>query len=130
MTLPIRVHLDREPIEAGDVLDGYLELLDDPRLAKVTSIGLECRVRLHGSGSEEHVVHSREVFHPPFVSGSELRFSLATSPDGPITWTGRHVKICWELFVAVDIPWAIDPKHTRIFEVVPRGTLSRSRLTG
>lgn len=85
---------------------------------------------MHGSGTQESVTVGPHLIGGPFRAGCSTRFELAVPPEGPITWSGRYVKVDWRLEVSLDIPWAIDPKSKVTFRVVPRGAVGSLRGTG
>jgi sporulation-control protein spo0M len=47
--------------------------------------------------------------------------------DGPVSYQGRLLEVQWFLQASLDIPWAIDPKSSFVFEVGPRKKRPRKR---
>lgn len=126
----IEIELEGHRIEAGGEVVGRVRIGGDGALQKATSIKVVCRVRLDGSGTGEVIEHARVELQPPFRIGAEHPFTLRLPKSAPVTWEGRHVKVSWEVHATADIPWAIDPKQTIHFEVVPRRVQRWGMLTG
>jgi hypothetical protein len=95
--------------------------------------GVECRgvwawvgCRLHGSGNEAKVALAEEqaIHQGPLPAGRPLRHMLAVSvpPEGPVTFTGEHVKCDWLVRLRFDIPVWPDQHLDVPFLVTPRLT--------
>lgn len=56
----------------------------------------------------------------PLTAGEELRFPFEFSSElWPITYRGHYINVDHYVHVAVDVPWAIDPKHSEEFILLP-----------
>lgn len=117
------VWLPRERYAPGERLEGKVLFpdLSDEKLAKVKALTVTVHALVHGSGDSEQVVAFSGVVHPGPIDRPEVPFGCELPARGPVSHQGRYVKIDWEVVAELDIPWAIDPKRTLPFTLVPRG---------
>jgi hypothetical protein len=120
MQVPFEIELPGL-VAAGSELEGRVLFLEDaPGLEKVRAVKIVCDARVHGSGSEETIALGPLAIHGPFSAPAKVPFQFVIPRKGPTSYEGRYVKITWRVTVTLDIPWAIDPKQTVEFQVVPR----------
>jgi len=118
----IDVRIETVQVEAGGEVKGQVYFLDEvAMLDRCKQLQIECRAHVHGSGSSEHVAAGDKLVRDgPIKVPLRVPFSFRIPTRGPISFQGRYVKIDWEIEVRIDVPWAIDPKATAAFDVVPR----------
>ena len=76
----------------------------------------------HGKGNtktgEKHTIRLSET--QPLQAGEELRLPFEFQSElWPLTYRGTNINVDHYVHVAVDVPWAIDPKHSEEFIVRP-----------
>lgn len=116
------IWLERGQYTFGEQLKGKIVFPDlaDEKLQKVVAVKARVHARVHGSGTGESVLVTEGVLHTGPVNVHEIPFSATLPAAGPVSWDGRYVKVSWEIVAELDVPWAIDPKRTLVFQVVPR----------
>ncbi len=71
-----------------------------------------------GRGDRDEGIHWEEVVHQgPLVGGEEFPFEVQL-PEGPLSYSGRLIKIIWAVEVHFDIAWRKDPKFEQRFRLV------------
>ncbi len=90
----------------------------------------------HGKGNtktgDKHTIRLCET--QPLRSGEELRLPFEFQSElWPLTYRGTNINVDHYVHVAVDVPWAIDPKHSEEFIVLagerpPQFTGDRSEV--
>ncbi len=118
----IDVRLETPRVEVGGEVKGQVYFLDEnSKLDRCKQVQIECRAHIHGSGNTEHVtVGDKLVRDGPIEVPLRVPFSFRIPARGPVSFQGRYVKIDWEIEVRLDVPWAVDPKMTVCFDVVPK----------
>ena len=126
MSEPLMVRLSASTFEAGGALRGTV-VFDEAvsPLEKAKGVRVQVGFAVTGSGTPE----SKDVFdgfihQGPVHAPTQLSFETKLPDDGPCSYEGRYVKIAWQVKVSVDVAWAIDPKGTASFKVVPRGAIA------
>lgn len=90
----------------------------------------------HGKGNtktgEKHTIRLCDT--QPLQAGEELRLPFEFQSElWPLTYRGTNINVDHYVHVAVDVPWAIDPKHSEEFIVLagvrpPQFTGDRSEV--
>lgn len=78
--------------------------------------------RTHGRGNtdqgEKHQIKLADM--APLQAGEELHFPFEfTAELWPLTYHGNYIYLDHYVHVAVDLPWAIDPKHEEEYVLLP-----------
>ena len=119
--IEIRFDKSDRTYAAGDVVSGEV-LVRVNKDISCNGILLKHYWKTHGKGNtvtgtmgkiqlcESQPLQAGEKFRLPFEFTSEL---------WPLTYHGEYINVDHYVYVAVDVPWAIDPKHAEEFIVLP-----------
>jgi hypothetical protein len=77
--------------------------------------------RTHGRGNRSRGGKEADVlFEGEWKAGEQHVHPFEIEvPDGPLTYHGHHLNVDWYLDARADIPWALDPKASEEFVVLP-----------
>lgn len=116
----IEIRLEREEVTSGEEIRG--EVGWNPPPGAKTPDALVVKVGWAVEGRAEFSLVARfEEKAAPSAPGALIRVPFAVSTEGgPVSYDGELVRVVWRVFATADIPWAIDPKKTAPFRVLPR----------
>lgn len=112
----IRITFDNSDREfrGGDVVSGEVHVTVNKDI-RCNGIILTHYWRTHGRGNTDqgtkHEIHLCEM--QPLQAGEELHLPFEfTAELWPLTYHGHYINVDHYVHVAVDVPWAIDPKQS------------------
>ncbi|MEQ9407289.1 MAG: hypothetical protein RIK87_06160 [Fuerstiella sp.] len=118
----IRVTFDRpdRTYRGGATVSGEVHVLVNQDI-RCNGIVLSHYWETHGRGNttrgEKHETRLSEAV--PLQEGEELHLPFEfTAPSWPLTYHGHYIYLDHYVHVAVDVPWAIDPKQQEEFILV------------
>jgi SpoOM protein len=113
----IRIDLSEPKVRNGERLKGSVnwraEGSKTPR-----SIEVVCRWRTSGKADREHEIEAVRVDSP--AAETVIPFDFAIPLEGPLSYSGKLIRITWEIAVKVDLPMARDEHDAKPFDVVAR----------
>ncbi len=119
----IRITFDRadRKYRGGETVSGEVHVLVNQDI-RCNGIVLSHYWRTHGRGNtdsgEKFRIQLAEM--APLQAGEELRLPFEfQSQLWPLTYHGNYIYLDHYVHVAVDVPWAIDPKHEEEFMLLP-----------
>lgn len=119
----ITIHFDRSDrtYNGGDTVSGEVVVRVNQDIS-CNGIVLQHYWGTHGRGNKttgtKHEIRLCET--QPLQAGEELRLPFEfTTELWPLTYRGNYINVDHYVHVAVDVPWAIDPKHSEEFIVLP-----------
>ena len=101
----------------GDVVSGEVHITVNQDI-RCNGIALSHFWKTHGRGNTDHgpVNELRLSEMLPLQAGEELRLPFEfTAECWPLSYHGHYINVDHYVKVAVDVPWAIDPKHEEEF---------------
>lgn len=105
----------------GDIVAGevHVQVNEDIRCSGIV---LAHYWKTHGRGNtdrgEKHKIQLAEGV--PLQAGEELHFPFEFVAEiWPLTYHGHYINVDHFVHVAVDVPWAIDPKHEEEYILLP-----------
>ena len=111
----IRITFDKadRTYRGGELVSGEVHI-DVNKDIRCNGIILTHYWKTHGRGNtdsgERHKIRLVEML--PLQAGEELHLPFEfTAERWPLTYRGHYVNVDHYVHVAVDVPWAIDPKH-------------------
>ncbi len=130
----VRIELDREDAvyHPGEMVRGRL-VVDADGATPCKGLGIEIKWRSQGQsiskdeGAVDAHVELEEVRHIP-AGESSYPFAVR-APGGPFSYTGKSFVFSWRIYARLDIPWAIDPKTSVGFSLVPATEVSHGPQT-
>lgn len=115
------VHLELDPtniFRAGEPLRGILRIrTDSPVGSKAVQLEVGWKVRGHGNPGST-VTHTAVLHTGPIQRSMNLPFEVPL-PNGPVSHAGARFTVGWTATARVDINWAIDPKDSVEFTLLP-----------
>jgi hypothetical protein len=118
----------RDPIAAGD--DASIEVtVSVPESHADATLEWQVGWVAHGRTTNTEVVDegTQHLGRVEADAPQTWRIPFSVPREGPITYEGHLLTVSWFVRVSLDIPWAIDPKSTFPFEVVPRTVGKKKR---
>jgi hypothetical protein len=109
-------------IAPGSVLEGSLTVTPVADL-NCNNVFLRLHWHTEGRGTRDQgSAVETSVFQGLLPAGQPAMFAFAfTAPKEPWSYSGRYVKILWELEAEVDLPRAINPRSRFAFQLRPAG---------
>lgn len=118
----LNIVFDREDrtYQAGDRVSGNVEVQVNKDV-KCKALKIEMFWQTHGRGNSSYEFLDEHIgSETGWAAGSMLRFPFSfTAPKMPMTYHGVYLNIDYYIKARADIPWAIDPKASEDFIVVP-----------
>lgn len=119
----IRITFNRpdRSYRGGETVSGEVHILVNQDI-RCNGIVLTHFWKTHGRGNtasgEKHTISLSESV--PLQAGEELHFPFEfVAERWPLTYHGHYINVDHYVHVAVDVPWAIDPKHEEDYVVLP-----------
>jgi hypothetical protein len=114
----IRIDLVKTELCAGETLTGYVSW-DAAGGKQARSVAVIVR-RVVSGKRRRHEVELKRIVETDIASRSQISIPLHVAiPFGPLTYHGKLFSVIWEVFVHIDLPFAIDEKETVPFTVRP-----------
>lgn len=85
--------------------------------SKAVIVELRWRVRGRGNPGSQ-VIDTRTLHNGPIEGAHEFPFEFPL-PNGPVSVAGQLMKIEWNAEARVDVEWAVDPKASATFALLP-----------
>ncbi len=85
--------------------------------SKAVVVELRWRVRGHGNPGSQ-VIDARTLHNGPIEGAHEFPFEFPL-PNGPVSVAGQLMTIEWSAEARVDVEWALDPKASATFALLP-----------
>ena len=114
----IRIDLVKTELRVGETLTGHV-VWDAAGGKQPRSIAVTVR-RVVSGKRQRREVELKRVVETDIASRSQISIPLHVEiPFGPLTYHGKLFSVMWEVFVQIDLPFAIDEKETVPFTVRP-----------
>jgi hypothetical protein len=114
----IRIDLVKTELCAGETLTGHVTW-DAAGGKQARSVTVVVRRVVSGKRQRREVELKRDV-ETDIASRPQISIPLHVEiPFGPLTYHGKLFSVVWEVFVQIDLPFAIDEKETVPFTVRP-----------
>jgi hypothetical protein len=89
----------------------------EPTPSKAVIVELRWRVRGRGNPGSQ-VIDTRTLHNGPIEGAHEFPFEFPL-PNGPVSVAGQLMTIEWSAEARVNIEWAVDPKASTTFDLLP-----------
>ena len=89
----------------------------DSTPSKAVVVELRWRVRGRGNPGSQ-VIDTRTLHNGPIEGSHEFPFEFPL-PNGPVSVAGQLMTIEWSAEARVDVDWAVDPKASATFDLLP-----------
>lgn len=112
---------------AGEKVSGQL-LIDVSEPCQVDDLNIQLYWQTHGRGNKNKGAIDTLSLHKGTLGPGKHSYPFSFElKDEPISYSGKHVNIDWQLEARADVPWALDPKAEAAITVKANPSLKSSK---
>lgn len=113
------IQLDEDTVRAGESISGRITIKSNNVDSTSSSIEIKTKWNTEGNGSEAWGTPSSKEYSGGTSGITEQKFELTIPGEGPISYSGKHVTVVWEILVQSTGSSNEENLASRKFEVLP-----------